>query len=198
MDLCAGSVVQGTDVQGWEGNSSAAQHWYIDGDDQKGYTFKNRASGMVLDLYDTNQTWYLRCHSHAPGAIDSLLRAGQHIGMSFNHYVSDTIYITLPVGVVSWIWKNKGIGSRSRRSESYDYDDFAFAMKAAIGDWVYDNIGTPVAVVFGIMYCTSSSGQGGHAYNWYPTPDFSSIQIFDPQNGETLNASQYSAYFGIY
>jgi hypothetical protein len=38
MDLYAGSVVQGRDVQGWEGNNSAAQQWYINGDDQKGYT----------------------------------------------------------------------------------------------------------------------------------------------------------------
>jgi len=214
MDLRGGSAVNGTDVRGWEGNNSAAQHWYIDGDDQGGYTIKNRASGTVLDRHyglangteikchshhgRNNQIWYLRCHSRAPGEVDSLLRASQHIGMNFNRYVGDTLYVTLPIGVVNLIWAKKGIVSRRRRSESYDYNDFAFAMKTAVGDWVHDNVRAPVAVVFGVMYCTSGTGQGGHAYNWYPTPDFSSIQIFDPQNGETLNSSRYNAYFGIY
>ncbi|KAI0293576.1 hypothetical protein BC826DRAFT_1014885 [Russula brevipes] len=215
MDLRGGLAVNGTDVRGWEGNDSAAQHWYIDGDDQGGHTIKNRASGMVLDLRGgqpangtaikchshhgrNNQIWYLRCHSRAPGEVDSLLRASQHIGMNFNRYVGDTLYVTLPIGVVNLIWAKKGIVSRRRRSESYDYNDFAFAMKTAVGDWVHDNVRAPVAVVFGVMYCTFGTGQGGHAYNWYPTPDFSSIQIFDPQNGETLSSSRYNAYFGIY
>jgi hypothetical protein len=43
-----------------------------------------------------------------------------------------------------------------------------------------------------------NSANGAHAYNWYPTQDFSSIVIFEPQNGQAQATSAYKAYFGIY
>lgn len=57
-------------------------------------------------------------------------------------------YVTLPRDVISSIWTNKGLGSKKWRSQSYDSDDFAFAMKAAISEWVYDNIRAPVSTFF--------------------------------------------------
>jgi hypothetical protein len=119
-----------------------------------------------------NQKWYLHRHSREPGGIDGLLRANPDIGVDFKRYNSDVLsvsalhsyffepsllminpicrYITLPYNIISLIWKNKGLGNRVWRPESYDSDDFAFAMKAAVGDWVYDNIRAPVSISFEI------------------------------------------------
>jgi len=215
MDLSGGSIQYGTDVQGWVGNNSLAQRWWINGDDEEGYTFTNCGSRTVLDLETSghaelngaairgwgdhggaNQKWYLHRHSREPGAIDELLRINPDTGVDFKRYNSDVLYITLPYNIINLIWKNKGLGNRVWRPESYDSDDFAFAMKAAVGDWVYDNIRAPVAIAFGIMYGNDS--QTNRAYNWYPNHDFSAIVIFEPMSGKKHKRSDYEAYFGIY
>jgi hypothetical protein len=57
-------------------------------------------------------------------------------------------YITLPEEIIQSIWRDKRVGSRKLRSETYDRDDFSFAMKTAIGEWCHDNIRAPVGFCF--------------------------------------------------
>lgn len=214
LDLDSGRSANGTKVQGWEKNNSDTQHWYIRGDDQTGYRFINVAAGTVLDLSfgdkadgtkmqcvqnlgGDNQIWYLDRRFRSFGEIDSLLKASPNINCPVNHFLSHTNYITLPEEIIQSIWRDKRVGSRKLRSETYDRDDFSFAMKTAIGEWCHDNIRAPVAIVFGIVYGINPEGTG-HAYNWYLSHDLSRIVTFDPQTGKSDPITQYNAYFGIY
>jgi hypothetical protein len=53
-------------------------------------------------------------------------------------------YMVCPEETIADIWREYKMDSRRQRRE-YGVDDLAFAMKAAVVDWAYTNIRTPVS-----------------------------------------------------
>lgn len=91
-------------------------------------------------------------------------------------------------------------------------DDLAFAMKAAVADWAYTNIRTPVSdfssdlhapytysqvrLLFGVVFCTDD--QKKHVYNWSLDQNLDTIAFFEPQSGRLATIPEYDTYSGVY
>jgi len=213
LDLSNGSGGNHTKVQGWSkvgGGSAKNQQWKIFTDAKGGYRLQNVAGSTYLDLSNggnnngtkvqgyqyvdtSNERWELRRVSRTGSEIHGMVRANP-----FTPYVQDGLYIVLPGTVRKDIYNGTGLSTTKWRSEIFDCDDFAFVAKAAVAKWGNDNIRADgIAIVFGVMFGRKTSGEA-HAYNWYLTPDLSSIIFFEPQHGNEMVDSGYPAYFGVF
>jgi len=144
------------------------------------------------------QRWTLLRVSRSGADITNLIEGNQYIGPTFNSYLSDGLYIVPPQSVRDAIYNGTGLSSTTWRTEIFDCDDFAFAAKAAVSLWGNSNLrANGCAILFGLMFGENASG-AKHAYNWYPSPDFSSIIFFEPQHGNEMVNPGYNGYFSVF
>ncbi|KAG7091497.1 hypothetical protein E1B28_010527 [Marasmius oreades] len=225
MDLYNGGSESGTAINGWAGagaiTTNTHQLWIIKkACDGKNYRIQNYGSKTFVDLYNggssngtkitgwpgnwtehnTHQEWHFNRMSVSSAEAKSAVERNPHIKCgTYRGYNLDGEYLVLPNSFFTQIWKDSGLPSRKWRKEIYDSDDFAIAMKAAVGKWNADSWKANGFGIFcGVMLGINKAGDKAHAYNFTLTKDHCDIVFFEPQDGEYLNDIGYDGYMAFY
>nr|6TSM_AAA Chain AAA, Agglutinin [Marasmius oreades] len=223
MDLYNGSSEAGTAVNGWQGTAFTTnphQLWTIKkSSDGTSYKIQNYGSKTFVDLVNgdssdgakiagwtgtwdegnPHQKWYFNRMSVSSAEAQAAIARNPHIHGTYRGYILDGEYLVLPNATFTQIWKDSGLPGSKWREQIYDADDFAIAMKAAVGKWGADSWkANGFAIFCGVMLGVNKAGDAAAAYNFTLTKDHADIVFFEPQNGGYLNDIGYDSYMAFY